>query len=206
MNPQDPYKAATEPTMKHALTTMQPGEQIIFEIKRHPIGMIGVYLITGFLLVAVAVFALVVGPGMSTDNKSQTMGVGAAIFLVVSVFSLAFVFISNKVYWGNGWVLTSDSITQVQQTSLFNRQSAQLSLGNLEDVTAEQNGILAHMFNYGVLKAETASERSKFKFAYCPNPNFYAQQILQAREVFEQHNRGKAAPTDQGVNIGTQAA
>jgi hypothetical protein len=89
-------------------------------------------------------------------------------------------------YWGNSWVVTTDSITQVNQTGLFTRQSSQLSLANLEDVTAEQNGILAHAFNYGLLKAETAGEHSKFSFYYCPNPNLYAQQILHAREQFEQ--------------------
>jgi hypothetical protein len=84
----------------------------------------------------------------------------------------------------------------VQQTALFNKQSSQLSLGNLEDVTVEQNGILTHMFNYGVIKAETAGERSKFTFRYCPNPNLYAQQILNAREQFEQSHRGGKQPLE----------
>ncbi len=53
-------------------------------------------------------------------------------------------------------------------------------------MTAEQNGILAKMFNYGVLKAETAGEHSKFTFTNCPNPTLYAQQIIQAREEFAQ--------------------
>jgi hypothetical protein len=91
-------------------------------------------------------------------------------------------------------VVTSDSLTQISQTSLFNRQSSQLALVNIEDVTAEQNGILAHMFNYGVIRVETAGERSKFVFTYCPNPNFYAQQILQAREALGPTSHHPQAP------------
>jgi uncharacterized membrane protein YdbT with pleckstrin-like domain len=176
----------------NALTVTQPGERTICEVKRHPIGIIGIYAITGLLIITVAVLAFLVAPHIASGDSgsSSATKIGAVVFLVVAVFSLIFSFISSKVYWGNSWVVTTDSLTQIEQDSLFNRQSSQLSLGNLEDVTAEQKGILPHMFNYGLLRVETAGERSKFVFQYCPNPNYYAQQILAARENFEQsrHN------------------
>jgi len=170
---------------------MQPGEQVVCEIKRHPIGIFGIYIAAGFILIVLAVLAFIIVPNTVGDssNRSQIMALGGVAFIILAVLSTAFVFISNLVYWGNSWIVTSDSITQVSQTSLFSKQSAQLSLANLEDVTAEKNGILSHIFNYGVLKAETAGERSKFLFLYCPNPNYYAQKILAAREVFEQGHR-----------------
>lgn len=85
---------------------------------------------------------------------------------------------------GNSWTLTNDSLTQVTQSNLFDRESSQLSLHNLEDISSEQNGFFPHLFNYGLIKAETAGEKSKFVFNFCPNPNFYARQILAARENF----------------------
>jgi len=158
----------------------------MFNIRRHPIGIIGVYVGAGIVLIVAAILCFVVPSSLVSNLSTQTKQMIDVGFLVVLVITMLMVLISTKVYWGNQWVLTTDSITQVSQTSLFNRQSSQLSLGNLEDVTAEQNGIFTHMFNYGILKVETAGERSKFSFAYCPNPNYYAQQILQAREAFEQ--------------------
>jgi hypothetical protein len=77
----------------------------------------------------------------------------------------------------------------------------------LEDVTSEKNGILTHIFNYGVIKAETAGERSKFVFLYCPNPDFYAKQILATRERFMQSEwraGGQNPPHQGGVNVNTQ--
>lgn len=167
------------------LAVTQSGEQTLFTIRRHPIGIFGMYVAGGLLLIAAAVVCFVVPMHLSGD-VTQLKHYGALSFLLVLLAAVVFLLISTIVYWGNSWILTSDSITQIQQTSLFNRQSSQLSLGNLEDVTAEQNGITTHIFNYGLLKVETAGERSKFSFNYCPNPNFYAQQIIAAREAFEQ--------------------
>jgi hypothetical protein len=175
---------------------MQPDEQIICEIKRHPIGMLGIYIASGAILVVLAILAFIVAPGIfGSDNRGQVLAGAGLVFILVAAAVLIFVLIANIVYWGNHWVVTSDSITQMTQTSLFSKQSSQLSMGNLEDITVEQNGILAQLFKFGVLKAETAGERSKFVFPYCPNPNYYAQKILAAREVFEQvHHGGKQEP------------
>lgn len=46
------------------------------------------------------------------------------------------------------------------------------------------------MFDYGVLRLETAGVRSKFVFVFCPRPDIYAQQILNARAQFERTHRG----------------
>lgn len=193
MNPQDPIP---EPQRIHnPLEVMQPDEQIICEIKRHPAGMMGVYTISGVLLIIFAVFFLVILPGVFASNRSVATALGAAAFMLGAAIVVGFVFIANKVYWGNSWVVSSDSLTQISQTSLFHKQSSQLSLGNLEDVTSEKRGIFAQLFKYGTLKVETAGERSKFTFPYCPTPDRYAQKILAAREAFEQaHHGGKQDP------------
>lgn len=185
MNPQ------TQPQQPHnPLAVMQPGEQFICEIKRHPIGIISIFVASAILILLFALVIFLVLPQVMPDTSNARLySIGGSLYLLLVVLTLGFVFIANKVYWGNRWIVTSDSVTQVTQTSLFNRQSSQLSLGNLEDIVAEQNGIMTHIFNYGVIKVETAGERSKFVFVYCPNPNYYAKQILDARERFEQFSR-----------------
>lgn len=175
---------------------MQPGEQVVCQFKRHPVGIIGMYVIAGILVIILAVAAFILVPNAMSSSRGAATGIGAIIFILLTGIILGFVFVSNKVYWGNSWVVTTDSITQITQTSLFSKQSSQLSLGNLEDVSSEKNGILAQMFNFGLIRAETAGERSKFMFPYCPNPDYYAQKILAAREQFEQvHHGGKQEPT-----------
>jgi len=188
MNPEQPaYNPKTR--VSNELSVMQPGEATICNVKRHPIGILGIYFIVGLLILVLAVLAFAVVPSLFSDNDSAGQ-MALAIFFILAVVMGLYSLIATKVYWGNSWVVTSDSITQINQRSLFGRESSQLGLESLEDITVEQNGVLAHMFNYGVLKAETAGHHSKFVFLYCPNPNFYAQQILQAREAYtlrEQH-------------------
>jgi uncharacterized membrane protein YdbT with pleckstrin-like domain len=199
MNPQD--SSQNPPAADNPLSVMQPGERVICEIKRHPIGIFGIYLAAGVLVLALAAIAFILVPNTLGDGGSgQLKALAAAGFAVMALLSLVFVFISNKIYWDNRVILTSDSITEVVRSGLFDKQSSQLSLGHLEDITAEQNGILPHMFDYGVLKVETAGERSRFVFAYCPQPNRYAQQILSAREVFEQSHHGGKQSIDQNDN------
>lgn len=177
---------------------MKPGERNIFEATRHPIGMLGIYLTAGGLLVVMAAVAFWLVPSATKNMSGNSVGTYAALaFAIMAVLIVGFVFASHYVYWSNRWILTDDSLTQVLQRSLFDRQSSQLSLGNLEDITVQQEGILPHMFNFGTLRAETAGERSKFVLTYCPNPNQYARQILEARENFEQ-GRGDS---DDGVDM-----
>lgn len=194
--------------VQNPLNVMQQGEHNIFEVKRHPIGLLGIYFTAGVLIVVLAIVIFGFAPSMFSNYDSKTvMGYGALAFIVITVLVLLFVLVAHVVYWGNRWILTSDSLTQVLQRSLFDKQSSQLSLANLEDITAQQDGILAHIFNYGVLKAETAgAQQSKFVFLFCPNPTYYAQQILNAREQFEQEQRGWRQRQQQpgGVNIGTE--
>lgn len=175
-----------QPRIKNPLKVMQPGETLICEIKRHPAGLLGTYFVSGFLLIAIAVILFGVTPQVFTEyNRSKIVGFGAAIFAIFSLLMIGFILIATKVYYGNRWILTSDSITEVTQVSLFSKASSQLSLGSLEDVTADKTGVIAQIFNYGTLSVETAGERSNFNFKYAPQPEYYAKQVIEAREAFE---------------------
>jgi hypothetical protein len=166
-------------TATNPLAAMRKDEAVIFQIRRHPFGLLGIHITAGFMLLGAAVIIYVLLPHFLTSvPHTKLYGVGTLVFVIIAAIMFLFLAITHKVYWGNSWILTSDSLTQVTQSSLFDKQSSQLSLANLEDVTAEQNGPLSHMLNFGVLRVETAGERSKFVFPYCPNPNLYAQQVL----------------------------
>jgi hypothetical protein len=191
MNP----PTAAEPTPANNASVLRPEETVICEIKRHPIGILGIYTVAGGLLIILAVLIVAAGPAVfSNSSRSQVLLAGLLIWLVAAVISAGFLMIAKKVYWGNTWTVTDEAITQVKRISLFDRQTSQLSFGNLEDVTAEQDGMFQQIFHYGSLSAETAAATDKFTFNYCPNPSYYVKTILEAREHFEQTRRGAVEP------------
>ena len=174
------------------LAAMQEGEELIADIHRHPFGIVSLYFFAFVGLVAACGAILLLVPRLIGSNSSyDPTSISIAFIVVVIVLMLAGLGVTTMVYWQNRWVVTSDSLTQISQRSLFSRQVSQLSLGNLEDITAEQRGIIPNLFNFGTLRAETAGEHSKFFFLYCPNPNLYARKILMAREIYLQQNGGR---------------
>ena len=184
-SPQQPPSGVRNP-----LEAMRPGEQIICEIKRHPIGIYGTYVMAGIMIVAALVAALAM-PMFVKGAASSLYAIVWGVCLLIGLVAFVMIYVGTKVYWGNRWIVTSDSITQTLKVSLFDTQSSQLSMGNIEDVTVEEDGVLCHMFGYGMLRVETAGEHSKFVFPFCPTPNVYAQKILNTREDFEQGRRGE---------------
>lgn len=188
----------------HPFVVLQPGERIVCQLKRHPIGLLGQYVVSGFLIVVALVAAVIVGPLLTSQSgdSQASLFLYAGVGLLV-IFALIFLGISTAIYWKNEWIVTSDSLTQVLQPTLFSRQVSQLSLNDLEDITVQQSGILQAMFNYGTLRAETAGERSKFFFTYCPKPNDYARQILAAREDFMNDKRYTEVPRQRFADSNT---
>ena len=162
---------------------MQPGERVIAEIRRHPIGLFGVYGITAIVLGVFIAIAILTPYYASFLTSQQKLGVILAA-LLASIITLLFTYISVYIYKANRWVVTNDSVTQISQTGLFNQATSQLSLANLEDVTVDQDGILETLLNYGNLVVESAGERSKFVFTFCPNPHENARRIIAAHEAY----------------------
>ncbi|HKU18970.1 MAG TPA: PH domain-containing protein [Candidatus Saccharimonadales bacterium] len=188
---QPPSYERPEEKGMHPMVVLQPGERIVATLKRHPFGILSLYIggVIGLTVAAVLAFALlphVVQQYNSSGNALMYMYAAFGVFVIGLVLILG---IATAVYWQNQWVITTDSITQISQRSLFGRQVSQLSMDNLEDVTVDQDGIIPHLFNFGTLKVETAGERSKFQFPYCPRPNDYARQILEVHEQFLEERR-----------------
>lgn len=170
----------------HRMVVMQPGEQVVCVINRHPIGIIEQYVGATLAIIVASALVLMTVPGKASANVQTIFYVGLFVFVIALVAMLA---AASRVYWENHWVVTTDSLTQVLQGSLFGAQVSALSLENLEDITVDQHGMLAHMFNYGILKAETAGDHSKFQFSFCPDPVEHARKIIDAKEKYLTANK-----------------
>lgn len=162
-------------------------ETKVADVRRHPFGLILIYIqiILGIGISLAFIFFLLPDVIKSLGLNAATANASASLFgLVAIIFGLIFLVLVTKVYKGNQLIVTDVNVTQVLQIGLFNRKISELSMANVEDVTAEQKGIFPTLLNYGTLRIETAGEQNNFIFVYCPNPNAYAKTLLDARQRF----------------------
>ncbi len=160
---------------------LEQGEEVATIVRRHPIGIVGFYIegLIGVLLVSG--FAYWMGDILSGEKNG---GIIIASTIIAVAFLVFFLFVATYVYRQCRILVTDRSLVQVMQKSLFIRKVSRLSLSNVEDVSAESRGILASIFGYGTLMIQTAGALENFEFSHCPNPSFYADQIIEARQRY----------------------
>lgn len=173
---------------------MDPDEIKIADVRRHPIGLIFILFqfIVGFGAAFVLTWVLLPDFGEIVGlSRSSSAALAVALMFAILVLGLIFLFLAIRIYRGNQLIISDQNITQVLQETIFNRKVSELTMGNVEDVTAHQNGVFPTIFNYGDLVIETAGEQKNFRFIYCPNPNAYAKAIQDARAVYlKKHSHG----------------
>jgi len=169
---------------KELLMQLDPDERILRSTKRHIISTVFIVIVSStlFLIVLSALYFGV--------KNSNSIGIGeyegffalAMLFLLglVALFSFVAVYLDRK----NELIVTNENIIQLLQFGLFNRQVSQLNLAKIQDVSVDQRGILAHVFNFGVVEVETAGEVANFRFIYAPNANLIAKIIIEAHEDY----------------------
>ncbi len=162
-------------------------ETMIADVRRHWFGLFLVYvqiILALALGLGLIIFFMSSASEALNANESTATALAAGFSLFAVVFGALFLILATRIYKGNQLIISDKNITQVLQIGLFDRKVSELSMASIEDVTAQQRGILPTLFNYGVLRIETAGEQNNFIFVYCPNPNAYAKAILDARQEF----------------------
>lgn len=167
-------------------------ETIIARTKRHPFGLFLVYLQT-LVGLGLSLFVIIwFMPGVAdligiSDRGAESLF--SVFSLIVITLGVVFLILATHIYWVNEIIFTNRSVTQVLQIGIFNKKISELSVADIEDVTAERSGIFPTFFNFGTLKIETAGEQNNFIFKYCPMPDAYASTLLDIRSQYR-HQKG----------------
>lgn len=185
---------------KYPELSLSPGEYVLEEVRRHPIGLIGIWAITGILMFVTV--ALVPLYSMSMDSVATTLQIKqlpAPEVLVMPALLLAAIFalggmIATYVYRQNRFYLTTESIIQFVQYSLFNSKQQVVNLINVEDVSADRIGVLQQLLDYGTLRLSTQGEETIYRFQYVASPNAVVHRINDATEIAIQRLEGSKVP------------
>jgi hypothetical protein len=163
---------------------LEPGESIVTIVRRSIIGLVGIYILVTIAIVAIFVLVISVSPGTFNTSSTSISTMLSAIMILGAVLLVLILFTATYIYRQNRLLITNRSLVQISQKSLFINKASRLSFSNVEDVSAEQRGILASIFGYGTLAIQTAGERENFSFPLCPSPNRLADRIIEARQKY----------------------
>lgn len=170
--------------------SLSAGEYVIEEVRRHPIGLLSIWVIVGFLIL----IALAVAPFYGTNQAfiaqifmttvDQLPSPALLFFpsiLLVILFGLGGL-VATIIYNGNKFYITNESIVQYIQTGLFTTKQQVVNLINVEDASSEKVNVIEHLLNYGTLKLSTQGEETVYHFRFVSNPQRVVARINDASE------------------------
>lgn len=174
---------------KYPKLNLSEAEYVISAIARHPIGLLEIW---GGTAIAVVLILVLLQMVVSTaDSSGAISGMSFPVTylaipaMLIIFLVLAFGFIAATIYNANRFYLTNESVIQHIQTSLFNQKEQTISLQNIEDASYTQDGILPHMFNYGLLRLSTQGDETTYRFSFASNPKQQISLLNNAVEGFK---------------------
>lgn len=191
--------------MIRRLPNPEPGEKIILLLRRDR-----------FIILIQILFWTIVGlgplllwyilRGLGIELTATPVG-DALVKIFLSVYYLytwLFAFHSFVDYYLDVWVVTNRRIINIEQKSLFMRQSSEQKLYRIQDVTAELRGFFSTIFNYGTVYIQTAGEEQRFIFKQVPDPNGVARKINKLAEERKRYERMLEHDDEPVIHAGAQ--
>lgn len=176
---------------------LSEGEYVVSAIKRHPIGLLGIW---GVVVVAIALLIVGIFLTMSPASElsslipAESMPSLAMVFLGLIVLMFLGGVLATVIYEGNRFFLTNESVTQHIQVSLFAKKEQTISLANIEDASFTQQGVLQHMLGYGSLRLSTEGDETTYRFSFVENPS---RQVALLNNAVEAFKNGRPVDTDE---------
>ncbi len=171
---------------------LSEGEYVILRISRHPIGLLTPLFFTAFVVMVLLTFLFLIPDFYDTAEPSTSLSLFAPPpILMVGLLGLLTVLcallggVAVWVYQQNRFFLTTESVIQEIQHSLFSRHEQTVSLGSIEDASFTRRGVLQHIFNYGTMRLSTEGEETTYRFSYVENPKEQVATINNAIEAFK---------------------
>jgi hypothetical protein len=181
-----------ESSKRYPHLNLSRGEYIISAVRRHPIGLVQIWLVIIFLMLAFGALFWMLFYGQGADDTVASLGgneelPAAAMMGLGALYVLILLggFVASYIYNSNRFYLTNESVIQEIQTSLFNRHEQTVSLSNIEDASYKQAGILPHLLNYGTIRLSTEGDETTYRFTYVAGPKKHIAVLNNAVEAFK---------------------
>lgn len=164
-------------------------EKLLGEIPRSNIGLIFIFLnalmLSGLLLAMLYFAVRFEADILSSFGLPQDFDLAnllSSVLMVVVAFVFAGSIVAGYVYSNSYVIITEQKLVLINTRGIFARRVSQLSIGDVQDVSVDQNTFFSRIFNYGNINIETAGEQAHFVFSFADKPNDNAKYIVDAHE------------------------
>jgi uncharacterized membrane protein YdbT with pleckstrin-like domain len=164
---------------------LSEGEYVIRAVNRHPIGLLSILAVVGLIIIAIAAGAALYTSTIGASGAGPSSLAVSVIALLLCMLVGIGGFIAVYIYMHNRFFLTNESVIQEIQISLFNKHEQTVSLGNIEDASYRQEGLLEHIFNYGSIRLSTQGDETTYRFQFVANPKQHIATLNNAVESFK---------------------
>lgn len=180
-----------ESVRQYPMLNLSEAEYVITSIRRHPIGIIGTIVGSG-ILVCLIIAGIILYPSVvtATDvNDPPNVGIIALVGIILAAIIAGFAYMNVWIYQANKFFLTNESVIQNIQLSLFSKREQTISLGNVEDASFHQDGVLQSMFDYGSIRLSTEGDETTYRMSYVAAPRQQVAKLTNAVEDFKNGRR-----------------
>ncbi len=166
-------------------TALDENEEIVVLIRKHwLIFFLQALALTVLALLPLVAFMFIPPQFQLAFEQMQISSVFPVfLYLIFVLFIWEFAFIQLTTYYLDVWVVTNRRVIDINQRTLFARDTTTLMLEKIQDATVEVRGLLATLFNFGTLIIHTAGDNDDIVIRYAANPQYAKDKILECERI-----------------------
>lgn len=159
----------------------QDDEEIILLMRAHIITTVP-WIVATIVLIILPIMILPLFGALGVLNGiGFGMVFSLLVFWYLCTFTFAFI---NFLYWYfNVYIVTNQRIVDVDWYSLVHREVNVSQISKIQDITANQIGVLSGLFDYGHVLIQTAGTEPNFEYSNVPHPQLVARKLQELLEA-----------------------
>ena len=180
---------------------LEPGEQTVQIIRRHPVAFLPSIFIFAVMLCTPPLFLLLITGAVPLSLAGQALDWVVVGFGCYYLFVLAVGLVLWMDYYYDLYIITTRHILDVDQGSLLGNRIAHTSLARVQDVTTRLNGVWQQVFNFGPINVQTAGHEEDILLEDVPRPHEVAATIMRLHdELIAREQRRPEVGEAEGVH------
>ena len=144
----------------------EPGEILIFLLRKHPITNLP-WIITTFVLIALPT---VLDYILNVSDINLPLQFGLVTNFIFYLFAAIYSFESFLIWYYNVYIVTDRRLIDIDFYGFFYKKVSETQYDKVEDTSYSQSGVAEILFNYGDIFIQTAAETNQFEFISIPAP------------------------------------